>query len=762
MVCEQVRNELSAYLDGELALPEAAAVRDHVDACPACREVLEELRATIGLLGGLPCCAAPKHLAADVQREIERRMILAAPAAPTDEAPQERLLPIRRASPWPRVLAVAATLVLALGIGLLSYLGTPGPRVRQPAPRAARETMSETYDLAFRRAAARPDDAAGKDLGVGRDKTTGYGAKAEAEEGAYEAERLATRADAPVLTGEPVPADTYGNSPALAGASWGMAVEEAGAALGGVAGGGSAADAAAVGAVTLAEYAPGTLDLQGDRWSVLATPEVALQLAVVSVMTGRAGVEDLRRIATPDNLARVANQLVIETESRDRANQDLTRLLAANGVAPLEGNAAARAEDRTGAAEAKLKRPEEPRPSRVPAGFYYLAHHDGEDTYVVVTDRDNLSRFGSQLAAADDLTVSERSSDLLRGVRGLQLARRALELGIVDGLETAERDHLRAEEAGDLAMAPSLEKRGASVFGGVVAGETVRKEGAKEEMGQHKADLGKAAEPPAPAAVAAKGVSEEAGRLDEKVAGTGDEHRVQGEVGQTVAGAPAQQGLGESPRAPAAPPPGAEGSVARAPEGKPAPQEVGSPGKPAAPPSEAPQALGGPPPSQAEQPKALGRGEARPLGEEARGTGRRENERGAKFAPQKEPGAPRASGAGGRSVPAVGAPAAGPRAGGAVEGTAADVPRALAGGSGLPARAWGRWFAETDGAVAALGFPRWLGENQVLLVIRVLPVAAEAATQAAEAAEAAAETKPAEAEVKEAPAEGDPKPAPSH
>jgi hypothetical protein len=760
MVCEQVRNELSAYLDGELAPPEAAAVRDHVDACPECREVLEELRATIDLVGGLPCCGAPKHLAADVQREIERRMILAAPAAPADEAPQERSLPIRRASPWPRVLAVAATLVLGLGIGLLSYLGTPGPRVRQPASRVARETVFENDDFAFRQAAARPDDAAGKDLGPGHDKATLYGATAEAEEDAYEAERLATRADAPVLTGEPVLADTNGSTPALAGASWGMAVEETGAALGGVAGGGSAgtaADAAAIGAIALDEEAPGTLDLQGDRLDVLATPEVALQLAVVSVMTGRAGVEDLRRVATPDNLARVANQLVIETESRDRANQDLTRLLAANGVAPLDGRVEARTDGQAGAVEAKLKRPEEPRPSHAPAGFYYLAHHDGEDTYVVVTDRDNLSRFGSQLAAADDLAVSERSSDLLRGVRGLQLARRAREHGIVNGLETAERVQVRADEGEDLELAPSLEKGGASVFGRGVSGEAGRKEGAKEETREPKADLGKVAEPSAPApAVAARKVSEEASNLDAKAAVTGDEPRVQGEVGQAGAGAPVQEGLGQPAQAPAAPPPGAEEAVARAPGEMPAQHEVGSPGKPAAPPPEASRALGGLPPSQAEQPKALGRGEARPLGEEARGTGRRENGRSAEFAPQKEPGAPRAAGAGGRSTPAAGAPVAGPRAGGEAEGRTADVPRAPAGGSGVPARGWGRWYVETDGAVAALGFPRWLGENQVLLVIRVLPAAKAAATKAAP------EAKPAEAEVKEAPAEGGPKPAPSH
>jgi len=121
MQCKQACNHLSAYLDGELSAELAAAVRAHVATCPACRQMLEELQATANLLGRLPVRPAPRALAADVLREVECRLL--APEGAGETAPSERTLAIRRAPRWPRVLAVAACVALASGIGLLAYLG---------------------------------------------------------------------------------------------------------------------------------------------------------------------------------------------------------------------------------------------------------------------------------------------------------------------------------------------------------------------------------------------------------------------------------------------------------------------------------------------------------------------------------------------------------------------------------------------------------------------------------------------------------------
>ena len=132
MLCDQVREHLSAYLDKELTADLSAAVRGHLDTCAECRALADDLRATVNLLGRLPAHAAPGHLADDVMREIERRGILAI-GAPLEPQPQERTLPMRRARLWPRALAVAATLVLAVGIGIFGYMSNIG-RQASPAP----------------------------------------------------------------------------------------------------------------------------------------------------------------------------------------------------------------------------------------------------------------------------------------------------------------------------------------------------------------------------------------------------------------------------------------------------------------------------------------------------------------------------------------------------------------------------------------------------------------------------------------------------
>jgi hypothetical protein len=122
MQCKKVRNHLSAYLDRELTAELASAVRHHLASCPECRAMLEDLRATADLLGRLPVREAPAGLADDVRLELERRML--APQAADDADMSERTLAAHTVRQWPRVLAVAACVALAAGIGVVAYLGT--------------------------------------------------------------------------------------------------------------------------------------------------------------------------------------------------------------------------------------------------------------------------------------------------------------------------------------------------------------------------------------------------------------------------------------------------------------------------------------------------------------------------------------------------------------------------------------------------------------------------------------------------------------
>jgi anti-sigma factor RsiW len=71
-VHDQMTQKFSAYLDGELIASERVALEQHVAACAACRTQLEQLRETLGRLGGLRA-KAPGTFLADIQNQIRTR-----------------------------------------------------------------------------------------------------------------------------------------------------------------------------------------------------------------------------------------------------------------------------------------------------------------------------------------------------------------------------------------------------------------------------------------------------------------------------------------------------------------------------------------------------------------------------------------------------------------------------------------------------------------------------------------------------------------
>ena len=73
MKCENVQEELSAYLDGELEPGEAAALEKHLEGCAACRGELDSLRATVSLVRSLPRAEAPAALKRRVMEAAGRR-----------------------------------------------------------------------------------------------------------------------------------------------------------------------------------------------------------------------------------------------------------------------------------------------------------------------------------------------------------------------------------------------------------------------------------------------------------------------------------------------------------------------------------------------------------------------------------------------------------------------------------------------------------------------------------------------------------------
>ena len=70
--CEHVQEQLSALLDNELSDDQRRALLTELNSCAACTKALEELRATVSILGGLRKSAPPTFLT-DIQNQIHQR-----------------------------------------------------------------------------------------------------------------------------------------------------------------------------------------------------------------------------------------------------------------------------------------------------------------------------------------------------------------------------------------------------------------------------------------------------------------------------------------------------------------------------------------------------------------------------------------------------------------------------------------------------------------------------------------------------------------
>ena len=131
MNCRKCRDQLSAYLDGELAVQQAERIRAHLDTCKACREELEFLKQTIGLVKELPHVPAPPKL---------RERVLAGL-----ETPQAEDVPREGVSKWRTLWPAAAVLVIGLAIWAFYRPRTPS----EPQTVAAKRSMGTRVDQEF-------------------------------------------------------------------------------------------------------------------------------------------------------------------------------------------------------------------------------------------------------------------------------------------------------------------------------------------------------------------------------------------------------------------------------------------------------------------------------------------------------------------------------------------------------------------------------------------------------------------------------------
>lgn len=110
--CEHVRDDLSAYLDGQISPEERERIEKHLATCPSCREELEQMRRLVLLLRSTPQVAPPRSFTLTPQRAQPRGL----------------LQMLTRMAPFVSV-ASAAALVLLLTLDLFAAR----PARQQPA-----------------------------------------------------------------------------------------------------------------------------------------------------------------------------------------------------------------------------------------------------------------------------------------------------------------------------------------------------------------------------------------------------------------------------------------------------------------------------------------------------------------------------------------------------------------------------------------------------------------------------------------------------
>jgi len=129
MECKDVKERLSAWLDGELDDAAAAAVAGHVEACPSCREDARRLEAAWALLDRVAVPEPPKGL--------EERIVGAAAAGARERFSWRGL------ARWPVSALAAAAVVAGLLGGYLLADAYSGLQAGEPRPQEAVEIDEE-------------------------------------------------------------------------------------------------------------------------------------------------------------------------------------------------------------------------------------------------------------------------------------------------------------------------------------------------------------------------------------------------------------------------------------------------------------------------------------------------------------------------------------------------------------------------------------------------------------------------------------------
>src|SRR3989304_5596624 len=103
MRCEDVKENLSAYIDNELEKAELSAIGGHINQCNGCGKEEKELRALVSAVGTMPRYTAPVHIERAVEDEVNRMEKME--KRPLDISKHRFILPVA-------IVAAAAVLIV--------------------------------------------------------------------------------------------------------------------------------------------------------------------------------------------------------------------------------------------------------------------------------------------------------------------------------------------------------------------------------------------------------------------------------------------------------------------------------------------------------------------------------------------------------------------------------------------------------------------------------------------------------------------------
>jgi anti-sigma factor RsiW len=140
MDCQDIQARLSAWVDGELEPDARDAVRAHVDSCPACRGLADDLTTVREAARSLGTVEPPDHVWLEVAGQVR---LDAGPSA------DERFRTARSRASIQWLGLAAALIIVTLGVWVLSRPTAPGDEPAVLAGTTPTDEVTAELDLAM-------------------------------------------------------------------------------------------------------------------------------------------------------------------------------------------------------------------------------------------------------------------------------------------------------------------------------------------------------------------------------------------------------------------------------------------------------------------------------------------------------------------------------------------------------------------------------------------------------------------------------------